>query len=522
MWRRCVLILTGVLFLCALPSVASAHTELVRSDPADGAVLAESPGLVRLWFSGDIDASRSTARLVDAHGVTLPGVQPVRGSGDPRTVAAELPRLAEGSYGLLWEAVSARDGHTTSGTVTFSIGRAGASVRVASDGSGGLVRRWVWLVALAGVVGPISLVVFVLRAPVGPRRRLLLGSLGSAVVAIALHHSGFWLLTLLVLCGLIGLAIARRVPAALLLAPVGVLMWLEALGNHAAALPSARTFALAATAVHAFAGLLWLGAIPALLVVLWRGPRAEVIRRFSVLAAGSVLLVLVTGLYSAGREVATIGSLVTGTYGQLLLLKTALLVGMGALGLLNAWRLRRRSVPRRTIVAESSVGAVLLVAVAALVGQAPPSTTSATAPPEVTRSGFVQDLVVTVSATPNQPGVNWLTVLADSSRRPAPAPLDSVDLRIGDQTTRLQHLTGARYFATYRADSTGAVRMVAVLHRGGQEYAVPIDWQVSSPAARSAPGRRLAPYVDGAALALLEIGIAVCAWWLVRRPGGAR
>jgi len=38
--HRCVLMLVSVLLLCALPSVAAAHTELVRSDPADGAVLA--------------------------------------------------------------------------------------------------------------------------------------------------------------------------------------------------------------------------------------------------------------------------------------------------------------------------------------------------------------------------------------------------------------------------------------------------------------------------------------------------
>jgi copper transport protein len=165
---------------------------------------------------------------------------------------------------------------------------------------------------------------------------------------------------------------------------------------------------------------------------------------------------------------------------------------------------------------------VLLIAVAALVGQAPPLSTPSDIGPEVTRTGFAADLVVTVSATPNQPGVNWLTVLADSSRRPAPAPLDGVDLRIGGQTVVLQQLTGTRYFATYRADSAGAVRMVAVLHRGDREYAVPLDWQVSSPAARSAPGRRLAPYTDVAALLLLELGVGVCAWWLVRGPGGSR
>ncbi|MGW6278599.1 copper resistance CopC/CopD family protein [Kribbella sp. NPDC055071] len=532
MWRRCLLTLAGVLILCGLPAVAAAHTELVRADPADGAVLAESPGLAQLWFSGDIAASRSTARLVDEHGGTVPETQLVRGSGDPRVIAMELPSLARGSYGLLWEAVSARDGHTSTGTVTFSIGRPGMSLPTAtSGGSGGLVQRWIWLLALAGVVGPLAIVIFVLRTPSDPtalaaRRRLLIAALACTVVAMGIHHSGLRLLTLAVLCALVWLVLAEWVVAAMLLVPLGVLMWLEALGSHAAALPSGRLFALIADAVHAFAGLLWLGAVPALLVVFWRGPRAELVKScrgpFSVLAAGSVLIVVVSGLYGAGVEVATPRSILAAPYGRFLLLKSGLLVAMGLLGLLNAWRLRRRSVPRATIAGEAAVGALLLVAVAALVGQAPPVSTPSAVAPEVTRSGFVADLVVTVSATPNQPGVNWVTVLADSSRRPAPAPLGGVDLRIGDQSVVLQRLTTTRYFATYRAPSAGVVRMVAVLHRADGDYAVPIDWQVSAPATRSAPGRRLAPYVDGAALLLLELGVVVCAWRLVRGPGGSR
>ncbi|MFF0268201.1 copper resistance protein CopC [Kribbella sp. NPDC004536] len=527
MRHRCLLFVACVLLLCGIPSVASAHAQLIRSDPADGAVLAESPGLARLWFDDDVDAARSTARLVGANGTTVPGTTVVSGSGDPRVIAIELPSLAGGSYGLLWEAVSAEDGHTTDGAVTFSIGHTGALSVNVSDRSGGLVLRWIWLLALAGVVGPLALLVFVLRTPTDPRAavarpRLLALVLGSTIVALGIHHTGLRLLALLVLFALIGLAYLDRVPDVVLLVPVAVLVWLEALGSHAAALPAQRLVALVADAIHAFAGLLWLGAVPALLLVMWHGPRKDILWRFSGLAAASVLLVVVTGLFGAGLEVATPSSLVSTRYGRLLLLKTGLLAGMGLLGLFNAWRLRRRALPRRTMAAEAAVGAVLLVAVAALVGQAPPAGAPTAVPTAVTRSGFAADLVVTVSATPNRPGVNWFTVLAESTRRPAPAPLGGVDLRIGAQTVPLQRLSATRYFATYRADAPGSVRMVAVLHRAGHEYSVPLEWQVSAPAARSAPGRRLAPYVDGAALALLEVGVAVCAWWLLRTPGGRR
>jgi copper transport protein len=218
-----------------------------------------------------------------------------------------------------------------------------------------------------------------------------------------------------------------------------------------------------------------------------------------------------------------------------LLLKSGLLATMGLLGLLNARRMRQRSRPPRTIAVESGVGLVLLVAVGALVVQPPPlgsspavsdaspGFTGADGPADrtaLTRSGVVADLVVTVSATPNQPGANWFTVLAESSRRPAPAPIDKVDLRFrtsqGDRDVPLQRLTTTRYFATYQADTAGALRLVAVVHRAGKQYSVPLAWQVAPAETPVVAGRRLAPYVDVAALLLLEVALAGGAWWLIR------
>jgi copper transport protein len=557
--HRCLLVLAVAVALFVLPSTAAAHTVLVRADPASGAVLAESPGLARLWFSDDMAPARSTARLVDERGASVPGTQLVAGSGDPRVIAVVLPTLASGSYGLLWEAVSAKDGHTTNGTVLFAIGKPGTLlVAGSSTGSGELVRRWAGLVALAGLAGSLAVGLIVVRRQDLPilaaaRRRLLNAALLSGIIALGIEFAGpadvgglrtAHLVTLALLCGMIALLRRQRPVTAGVAALLVVLLWIEALGSHAAALPSGRFFALLAGAVHAFAGLLWLGAVPALLVVLWprgrsRADLAQLVRicrgPFSILAGGSMVLVVVSGLYGAGLEVATPRGLVASPYGRLLLLKVLLLAAMGVLGLVNAQRLRRRSLPARTIVVEVGVGLVLLVAVSALVSQPPPlggspvassdaapGFSSADGPADrtvLTRSGSVDDLVVTVSATPNQPGMNWFTVLADSSRRPAPAPIDGVDLRIGPATAErivtLQRLTATRYFATYQTEAAGPLQVVAVLHRGGRQYAVRLDWRVSPAASPVAAGPRLAPYVDVAALLVLEAAVAACAWWLV-------
>src|SRR6266511_3483662 len=128
-----------------------------------------------------------------------------------------------------------------------------------------------------------------------------------------------------------------------------------------------------------------------------------------------------------------------------------------------------------------------------------------------TASGTAADLVVTVSVTPNRPGVNGFTVLAASSRRPPPAPLDGVALRLArggaGGPVALRQVAPGRWFGTGRIDRAGRLRLRAVLRRAGERIAVPLSWQVEPaapvPLATRAGGRRLAPYVDGVALALL-------------------
>src|SRR6266508_2096730 len=272
-----------------------------------------------------------------------------------------------------------------------------------------------------------------------------------------------------------------------------VVVAVEALGSHAAALDSARAVAVTADALHVLTACVWLGMLPALLLLLWpgRGGGASLggllrasRRPLTWLAAASVGLVVVTGLYGAGREVDAVDGLVATTYGRALLAKSALL--LVAVGLLL------ESVPARGPAAAPRAGGV-----AAAAAQ--------------TASGTAADLVVTVSVTPNRPGVNGFTVLAASSRRPPPAPLDGVALRLArggaGGPVALRQVAPGRWFGTGRIDRAGRLRLRAVLRRAGERIAVPLSWQVEPaapvPLATRAGGRRLAPYVDGVALALL-------------------
>ncbi|MEU6603856.1 copper resistance protein CopC [Streptomyces shenzhenensis] len=106
--------------------------------------------------------------------------------------------------------------------------------------------------------------------------------------------------------------------------------------------------------LHLVAVATWLGGLVALLVSLYRAPAetpvdAATVRRFSAVAFGSVLTLVVTGIYQSWRQLGAWSAFTDTRYGQLLLVKiglVALLVGI-------AW-ISRRWTARLTDAARST------------------------------------------------------------------------------------------------------------------------------------------------------------------------
>jgi len=349
------------------------------------------------------------------------------------------------------------------------------------------------------------------------------------------------------------LSTVRPVSAAVLVLAVACV---EGLGSHSVALESARAAAVAAYSLHVLTALLWLGALPALVLVFFRRvaglPPREVVRAcrgpFSALIVISVTVLVVTGLYGAGRQVPEPGQLLSTSYGRTLLLKTALLAVVGGFGLANSALLHGRRVDRRgrlvsapgdaapsrrLIIVEASAGAVLLAAAGLLAETAPPRTAAPAVPLAEPRAydTTVHDLVVSVSATPNRPGVNGFTVLAASSRRPPPAPVDRVTLTLGrpggSGALPLRQIEPGRYFGTGRLDSAGPITITAVIRRAGERLTVTMPWRVSPaavPPTVAPQEHRLAPYLNGAALCVLLLALSAGVQRIVvrrrrRQPG---
>jgi len=595
--------------LCFLAPTASAHAFLVRSDPDAGATLAAGPDAVRLWFSEEVSRDLSSARLVDGDGRTVDGARLTTAGDDLRSLDVKMPPLERGSYGVLWRVFDEDDGHTTSGVLVFHVGEASRSAVFedarlgSSDPPLDVALHWLAFCSLAGIIGALGVGGFVIgRAQRGDpgsllgdafhaaKRRLMLlgaasagagtlvglgvlvaearrlgppgsgGSLSSTITALLGTRWGIlWLVReyALVAAGALILvtvtrsavrAGSRRLLWAALAGAAVAAVATQALGSHAASFDSGRATAIVADGVHLLTACLWLGSLPALLLLLWptypgvgRGTLVLACRTpFSWLAGTSVCLVAATGLYSAGRQVERIEAVTSTSYGRTLLVKTLIVGAVAVLGLINAMRLRgwrpgrelgARSPSLSLIAVESGLGIVLLLVASVLIGNPPargPGLAASAASSTRTVYGSVDDLVVSVTVSPNRPGVNGFTLVVASSRRPPPAPVADVALELerGGRivVVTVQAVEAGTYFGTGTFDAAGRWKLTAFIRRAGRTSMARVHLSVpasTSPVVAARTGSRLAPLADGLALIVLAAGI-VLAVTARRRATGSR
>ncbi|MFD8255843.1 copper resistance CopC/CopD family protein [Streptomyces werraensis] len=111
--------------------------------------------------------------------------------------------------------------------------------------------------------------------------------------------------------------------------------------------------------VHLLAVAAWLGGLTALLVALYRAPvetpvGRDAVRRFSRLAFGSVVTLAVTGVYQSWRQLGSWSAFTDTRYGQLLLVKIALVAVMVAVAFLSRRWTQRLADARVATAAEET------------------------------------------------------------------------------------------------------------------------------------------------------------------------
>jgi methionine-rich copper-binding protein CopC len=125
--RLHVSILAAALVGClALAPSAGAHAKLQRADPKPGSKIKTVPGVVRAWFSEELDAKGSALSVWDSHGKRKDD-----GKGgldlndlDHKSLIAKLQPIGPGTYTVKWTAVSTDDKDVAKGSFRFTVASA--------------------------------------------------------------------------------------------------------------------------------------------------------------------------------------------------------------------------------------------------------------------------------------------------------------------------------------------------------------------------------------------------------------
>jgi copper transport protein len=392
-----LVVLVGGWLLAGVASAppAAAHATLVSTDPAEGARLETAPAEVRLEFSEGVSLGAGYARVLSADGER---VDTGSASVDGGIVTIPLRSgLSDGGYLVTYRVLSA-DSHPISGAFAFVVGdgELPAGAAAAGERTDPAVAvalpaiRWVGFAGLALAVGLPVLALTCWPGGWSSDRLRRLATWGAAVVAGS-AVAGFLLqgpyaagsglgavldpsLLAATLSTGPGRALLARVVLAVALTFVLQILWrrneppttpwITAAGLLAAGLvlstatvghPAAGPWpvlAVAVTSVHVAAMAVWLGGLTGLLAVVLRGAApaadpADVLPRFSRLAFGAVVALVVSGTVQTVREVGSPTALVVTTYGWLLIAKLVLVaVLLGAAGVSRVWVQQRLGVRR--------------------------------------------------------------------------------------------------------------------------------------------------------------------------------
>jgi copper transport protein len=414
---------TAALMTWALAWPAHAHTELVGATPGNGSDVKKLPPQATLVFSEEV----SSADLSVTSGVGRLPVEQV--PGRPEALRIDLRSVEPAAtVRLAWKMVSEHDGHESSGVLVLHVrGAAAASSMPAASGSGShtqvvddlaLAGRALGYLAMAVLIGGLLFVSLLWPAGAGERRthqllgaatavgllasitaagvvvwrggenRSLADALGEDVGRACVAMVLLWLLAAVVVAAVVqgGESVVRQLPWRFGAAVVGAGL-IRTTGMNAHAVQTDEpNWGIAADFLHLIGISAWVGGLTVLSVCLLPRRRLseleQVVPRFSKLAAGSVLLIVASGLILTWQIISTVDGFWSTHYADVLLVKISLftlvlLVAMNSKRWVQKSLARAVAARRRNAVKSFAVSvAAESVLVVAVLGAASVLTTS--------------------------------------------------------------------------------------------------------------------------------------------------
>jgi copper transport protein len=409
--RRAVIAPAAVAAVLALPSAASAHAYLIRTEPTASGVLESPPTTAQLTFDEAVEPRFAIISVTNAGGRQETTGAIRRSPANPDTLVVPLRlHLAEGWYLIYWRAISV-DGHPVQGAFTYAVGpnpgpapqfpvpKVSATAKTPKL----LIARWAMFLSVMAAIG-----LFVMRTLIA--RPLIRRVEGTSLKAVSVAFVAASVVGLIAIPVYLDFSVANdslrsvfdlgalvplyRVTAfgralvdfevcfALFCLAAWTSLWVDrpqrerrsiaelasvtgALLGAAAALvipggaghpgqTSPRGLTMVFDWLHLVSGSIWFGGLVGLLLV-WRSvqPGSRVaalsvtVPRFSNVALASVIVLAATGVGETIVHMPAINALWDTGFGQAILVKTGLLGAALVLASGNLLRSRPRLIAAR-------------------------------------------------------------------------------------------------------------------------------------------------------------------------------
>ncbi|WP_353853803.1 copper resistance CopC/CopD family protein [Bacillus sp. Bos-x628] len=447
-----------------IPKEAFAHAYVVSSNPAANEELQKQPPVVSITFSEGIESGFHAIKVLNSKGDRVDNGDTV--IKDQKMMEASLKKgLPKGIYTIQWNAVSA-DGHSVSGMIPFSIGKADGGFNQLDQGPSNesidvastidkaflytsfslylgtilfglfwfqskisvpLAKRMKWMMTLSLIMMGGALV---FQLPIQTKSaanvsiwKAFQPSLLQETIA-STSGGSLWIMlmvsfVLLTIWSIVAMGKGNFTSFRIWLFPLlvfALLLWLKAQIGHPAATDN-KILTTSLDFIHLVSASIWVGGLTAIVLLLIKKLPNEdqplirsTLSAFHPWALVSVGLIVFSGFVNAIFILQSFDALFQSAYGRTFFIKLGLFIIMGLLGLIHYLMLRWGKEKKRhvSLRAEWIIGMAILFITAAFTNI--PSPPPPAPEPFFGANQIEHHDIVSLSITPNAPGKNTFEV----------------------------------------------------------------------------------------------------------------